>query len=466
MKVYEVIEKLIDGDISYIRLLDKYDYYRTIEEIMKSSNRKMVISKCIDKLINSYSEFAFWIVCDLEDYKDFCLNFLNSNFKVLDKPNLFGRYFIGSTKWSLEFIKNNINLFSKLDNDIIYIIIRYAINIEDKDLINLLLYSDDLDLRGEVMVEVMDMAPMSFMKYYDDIVSYFTIDNDDGTIKVMAEKYVSRIAYEIVNNNLGINYYDRVKDFVLSHYDKNSLAERLDGVNVDKEIGIEFYEYPEILFRDIDELFRTSSNYKFRLYVKYSNRLSKDIRESFCSSIREYTAIDEEIIEHIFSVGLGDKFLEYTKKYMELSTGAKVVGDAGRGSCTRSFIVGDYVVKCSFRKWTSTRCPDSFVVAKNYEEDIVRTPFGMVIGALEVQKYYKKPVNPKSKRLIDKFCYALKEMGYSFEDNVMGLDQTPNLFYLDSYKEADCDNPEQLPKWFKKNPIVLVDRDKVIKLSK
>ena len=40
-----------------------------------------------------------------------------------------------------------------------------------------------------------------------------------------------------------------------------------------------------------------------------------------------------------------------------------------------------------------------------------------------------------------------------------------NCRYLDDYHDADIRNPEELPDWFKKDPIVLVDRDLVFKLS-
>ena len=34
---------------------------------------------------------------------------------------------------------------------------------------------------------------------------------------------------------------------------------------------------------------------------------------------------------------------------------------------------------------------------------------------------------------------------------------------LDSYLDADTHNHEQLPEWFKKYPLVLVDRDRIYK---
>ena len=31
--------------------------------------------------------------------------------------------------------------------------------------------------------------------------------------------------------------------------------------------------------------------------------------------------------------------------------------------------------------------------------------------------------------------------------------------------DADCDNPEELPEWFKENHVLMVDRDLVFKLE-
>ena len=60
---------------------------------------------------------------------------------------------------------------------------------------------------------------------------------------------------------------------------------------------------------------------------------------------------------------------------------------------------------------------------------------------------------------------ALRQMGYYTKDVLTAKDGGANCYYLNSYLEADCDNPEELPDWFKKEPVVLVDRDLVFKLE-
>ena len=44
------------------------------------------------------------------------------------------------------------------------------------------------------------------------------------------------------------------------------------------------------------------------------------------------------------------------------------------------------------------------------------------------------------------------------------MNNTYNLFHLDNYEDADIDDYTKLPEWFKKDPVVWVDRDLVHKL--
>ena len=32
---------------------------------------------------------------------------------------------------------------------------------------------------------------------------------------------------------------------------------------------------------------------------------------------------------------------------------------------------------------------------------------------------------------------------------------------LDTYRDADCPNPEKVPVWFRQYPLVLIDRDRI-----
>lgn len=87
---------------------------------------------------------------------------------------------------------------------------------------------------------------------------------------------------------------------------------------------------------------------------------------------------------------------------------------------------------------------------------------GIVTGAVEVEKYYSRRVEYGNKELERKFRDALAELGYVVED-YLTEENISNLYYLDDYHDADVEDPESLPDWFKENPVVLVDRDLVFK---
>ena len=137
------------------------------------------------------------------------------------------------------------------------------------------------------------------------------------------------------------------------------------------------------------------------------------------------------------------------------------------GTCSRAFRVGDYVIKVSHKKWSmeDNLCPRGYLFAKNYEEVIVRKSNGEVTGAVEVQKYLTRPLSVDSSETINAYYEALKEAGYYTKDVLTATEGGAYCYYLDTYLDADCDDPEQLPDWFKQNPVVLVDRDLVFSLD-
>ena len=59
----------------------------------------------------------------------------------------------------------------------------------------------------------------------------------------------------------------------------------------------------------------------------------------------------------------------------------------------------------------------------------------------------------------------LNNLGYYVKDSLVGGKFGDNCMLLDSYKDADCDDPESLPETFKKKPLVLVDHDLVYRVG-
>ena len=105
------------------------------------------------------------------------------------------------------------------------------------------------------------------------------------------------------------------------------------------------------------------------------------------------------------------------------------------------------------------------MVLKNLEEDMVRNQKGEVTGAIEVQRYLSRPLLVSECQSILNFQKAFQEAGYYIKDRLVDEEYGPNCRHLDDYRDADCEDPEMLPKWFKEDPIVLVDRDLVFSLN-
>lgn len=80
---------------------------------------------------------------------------------------------------------------------------------------------------------------------------------------------------------------------------------------------------------------------------------------------------------------------------------------------------------------------------------------------MEVQKYLTRRANNIDPKYFRYFDLALDRLGYKRTDTLTKGECGENTMLLDSYRDADCPNPERVPVWFRKYPIVLVDRDRI-----
>lgn len=143
----------------------------------------------------------------------------------------------------------------------------------------------------------------------------------------------------------------------------------------------------------------------------------------------------------------------------------------GSGTTCQAHKIGDYTFKLVNAKWSyeDVICPNLFLILKNLEELYIRDNDNIVITGIEVQQYLKRTTAhltiDEKRNLSMLFNKELKKAGYWLDDQLINGQCGENGFFLDSYKDADTKNPEELPEWFKKGPIVLVDRDRVYKLE-
>lgn len=460
-----IVDYLISGNIEFMESFSTEQLEYLSKEIRVSPYRNNILFNSFNEIAKKYPIYAFKMTYDMDEYQDYWREVLKKDCSILFDYK-FLLFFLLSVDWAIDFVYTKLDFIVLSSKDSLFAIIRYAERTNNFKLIYALLNHWNMKIRALFMVELLDAFPRMYSLIYDDIVKYFVkYDLEDKEVEILEERYVSKIASLVLLHLKDEALYLKIRSFILERYSGNTLAAELDRYG--KLVCSVNPLNREYLISDINTLFITSINYKYVLFTKYGEYLDREIYDEFSRKIMPFKEIDDEMLANIFLRGLGDKFLEYVDKYLTLSTGAKVISDVGRGSCTRTFRVGDYVIKCSNKKWSleDDICPSNYLVLKNLEEDIVRDEKGEVTGAIEVQRYLSKPLLVCEWQSIASFLQAFKETGYYIKDRLVDDEFGPNCRRLDSYLDADCDNPEELPEWFKKDPVVLVDRDLVFDLS-
>ena len=460
-----IVEYLIAGDIDFMERFSTEQLEYLVHEIRISPYKNNILFNSFKEIAKMYPVYAFKITFDMPEYKEYWLRYFRDDHSIL-LDYKFLLLFLLSGDWAVNFVNEKLSAIVLENKESLFAIIRHAERTGNFKLVNTLKNHWNMKIRSLFIIELLDAFPNMFNLIYDDVTEYFVkYDNNGKEIEIIEENYVSKIASLVLLHLKDEELYLKIREFILQRYSSNTLAAELDRYG--KLVASVNPLNREYLINDIDTLFRTSKNYKYVLFSKYGRYLNKDIYEEFERQIKPFTEIDDEMIADIFKNGLGDKFLEYVDKYLQLSTGAKVISDVGRGSCTRTFRIGDYVIKCSNKKWSfeDSICPDSYLVLKNLEEDMVRDSKGQVTGAVEVQKYLSRPLLVSEWQSIFNFQKAFQEAGYYIKDRLVDEEYGPNCRHLEDYRDADCENPEVLPDWFKEDPVVLVDRDLVFSLN-
>lgn len=461
MDFNDIIVSLKKGDISFLDEMEDYMINSIASFIKKSVDKEEILQKSFLLLEGNYSNMLFRIVYDMKAYEDFCRQYLSKNPSVLLDHRFFHE-FLGSSEWSVEYVFDNIDYFLEVSlnnkETFVFTILRYCIYF-NKDYLKCFVYHNNINIRGLVMIEVLENFAYLFKKIYPNILDYcIKYDKDGNVIEIMEQGYLSKIA--VLSLNISEEQYYLLRDTILHNFDKNDIALELDKlVSNDEDIA------KKILIKDIDVLFETSKNYKWHLFNKYSGCLNDDLLEKFKNKCEPF--IDNYfMLQHMFFYELSDTYFEYVDKYLAMSTGAKCIRFVNEGSCTHVYQVGDYVLKYSMKKYSNDDeiCPNLYLIAKNHEEIFVRDNKGFVKAAIEVQQYLSKPVMATQTKLIELFKDELEKNGYYYDDILVGGMCGTNCFYLNDYHDADCEDPELLPDWFKKDPIVLIDRDTVLKL--
>lgn len=365
------------------------------------------------------------------------------------------------TSFGERYILENIDTILMQDENFVSILLEYAVQKKSDFCLNFLVYNSNLHVRALTMIDIICKYPQLMPIYSADILSFFTnqIGEYYSQISLFLEKMsmddLSNIAYHLFLNGY-TELFNETKDFLFSFYDTNILVTLLlqkEPINS---------QVKEEICNDIHRYFLKDENMRYYIYKNFKDYLDEQERFNYEKKMAVLKSIDEFMIQHIYSYGLGNKMESYIEKYLNLSKDKSVEVKQGGSTCS-VIRIGDYFLKLFKMKWSyeDMICPDVYLTIKNLEEDYIRDKEGVVLAGLEVQTYLKRDCRNVPPQYFDKFRLTMKSLGYFVNDHLLNDKWGDNVRLLDSYLDANTDNPEEVPDWFREYPIVLVDRDRV-----
>ncbi|MBR4177899.1 MAG: hypothetical protein IKR57_00955, partial [Bacilli bacterium] len=406
--------------------------------------------------------------------------FADEAYELLDIKNVTPEMlsnFLHNTPLGIKVLYENFDYFlsSSIDNKYFDNIVKYAFDNNNVELIHKLSRYKDLHTRYLFMDYLIRNHADQIDSIYDDITKYTTsityepYEQLTFLPKLMNPDDISKLAVLLLTHNREADY-KKLKDYILKEYKYNYIASQLltDEWIADPEthrlLNDPNRKMKEKEFnKDANELFRTSADYRYTIYLKHKSKINQELLNEFAHRIRYYLKEDKtHNLESIYRCGLGQLLEEWTEKYMELSQ-SKEYGFVGGGTTCDCYRIGDYVIKLVKTKWSyeDVICPNLYLIAKNYEEIYLRDKKGIVDGGLEVQKYLTRRADNIDSKYFRYFDLALDRLGYRRTDTLTNGTCGENTMLLDTYRDADCPNPEKVPVWFRQYPLVLIDRDRI-----
>lgn len=475
---FNTLEYLRDGKVDFVFRCTSYDYEHLIESVRKASNRIEIIKGFLPKLKEELPSFCFAIMYDIPEFAE-------EAYKLLDMKNVTPEMLknaLYNSPLGIKILYDNFDMLlsSKEDNNYFNFIVEYAFNTKNGELIHKLSRYSDLHIRYLFMDYLIKNYPEQIDIIYDDITKYTTsvtyepYEQLTFLPRLMNPDDISKLAVLLLTSNREKDYR-KLKEFILKDYKYNYLASEVlaDKWSVDPDTHIMSIipsnkEKIKAFTKDADALFETSADYRFALYLKHKARISQELLDEFAHRIRYFLEEDKSHeLESIYRSGLGNLLEEWSEKYMELSQ-SKEYGFVGGGTTCECYRIGDYVIKLVKTKWSyeDVICPNLYLIAKNYEEIYLRDKKGIVDGGLEVQKYLTRRADNIDPKYFRYFDLALDRLGYRRTDTLTKGTCGENTMLLDTYRDADCPNPERVPVWFRQCPLVLVDRDRIYSKDK
>lgn len=479
---YNPIDRLRKGNVDFLREITSYDEKSIVARIRILPDRSEIVKAFLLKLIDEKPSFCFDIIYDMEEYKNKTIT-LMEKYSFLQFGNAEIKNILYNTNYGEEYVYSNLDTILSIDDkNRMAMIIEFIYNkSEDRDKwINKLSRNSDLHCRALFILYIIKHFPNDLAKIYDNLPKYMTdytgLPGEQLTFfpNKISAKDMSGIVYACLESPLDRSVFLQLKEYLLTKYKENDLAQ-LMLENKKVQLTESSYTYREDQLGkeefklDADRLFTTSRNYQYQLLYKYSENITRELTDRLVYYIDLFKTNDDWIsspLYNIFIHGLGKELKVCVDKYLDLSNN-KSAEYIEKGSTSHCFRLGDYAVKLVKTKWSyeDIICPNIYPIIKNLEERFIRNDNGIIISGLEVQKYLKKSAKGLPYKYFSQLLSDLRTLGYYTTDSLMGGTCGDNCRILDSYKDADCLNPESLPDYFKELPLVLVDRDRIYSIG-
>lgn len=475
---FNSMDYLKQGKVDFVFSLTTYDCNYIIQYVRENEDKNAIIKGFLPHLLNEYSRFCFDIIYDNDEFAKETKYLLDKGFKITDDKII---NILNNTSWGKDYIFEHRNeIVDELKEETIIELFKIIFSHfkEYQDYIGYFKIHKNLHIRYLFMKYLIENEPSKLPFIYDNFFNYLTSYTHQKFEQLtflpvlMDVSDISALAYSILKSSLNRQYFDDLKEFILTNYESNDLAKQFLELKEEKVTSNSWKCYQDDegvaeFSRDATRLFETSATYKLYILENYSSLIKDEILNSFAKKINIFRKEDRDTLSKIFYHNLGKYILEYIDKYLSLSK-EETCEYIGTGSTSTVYRIGDFVLKLVEMKWSyeDVICPNLYVFIKNLEEIYIRNDRGYVQAGLEVEQYLKKDARDVPDEIFANIRKELKRLGFFYNDTLMYGCCGDNCRMLDSYLDADCPNPRSLPDWFKEYPVVIVDRDTIYKNEK
>jgi hypothetical protein len=250
-------------------------------------------------------------------------------------------------------------------------------------------------------------------------------------------------------------------DKILNTYEKNNLVQIL--IKTDDQDLIDY------TVKNFNRIFNSSIKFKMEMLMKLKKFLDDETIDKYrlivdmCGAVNDKNNGCYKVFNNILNYNLCEKTNDTIALYYNKSI-MKEIYYITNGATSYVYRVGDYVVKLSTRRFCS-KVDRHFRIIKNKME-IIYDENGNPILYIEGQKYLNRDDSKITDEMIYQLLIDLRDSGDEMTDPYALKFKRSNFALLDSYKDADVDDPselEKLPDYFKENPLVIIDVDLIYK---